>query len=84
MNEDFVNYESYVYSLRDRTLLSACRSIDACVNYTGDSEKLSKIIQGIADVYRAERVGDCEYAEEEVLDSVKYATRKLRDILEGK
>lgn len=84
MIDDVEEYRLYVYDSREKTVLRACKSIDTCVNYTGDSEKLSKIIQGIAAVYRAEREGNGEYSEEEVLDNVKFAIQKLKDTLEGK
>lgn len=83
-NDDLKDYRLYIQGLKDKTLLRACQSIDACVNYTGDNERLGKVIQGIAAVYRAEREGNGEHSEEEVLDNVKFAIQKLKDTLEGK
>lgn len=82
MINDVEEYRLYVYDFREKTVLRACKSIDACVNYTGDSNKLCKIVQGIAAVYRAEREGNGEYSEEEVLQNVKVAVRRLKDVLE--
>lgn len=77
-------FREEVSQFRDEVLLSACGSIDICVNFTNDEERLKKIIQGIARVGRAERVGNGEYSEEETLKLIEKASISLQNILKGK